>query len=761
MGIIGARCARLRTLGALGTLVLALPAAVLGAQGDAPPSELGPSEAQAPASPQTDKAALPAPQGAAKEEGTPSAATQAETPTIEVVGYNLSVTSSDAASQGSVSGEFIDLRPVLRPGEVLEYVPGMVVTQHSGDGKANQYFLRGYNLDHGTDFSTTVDGVPVNMPTHAHGQGYMDLNFLIPELIERMDFQKGPYYAPYGDFSTVGASDIYYYSGLPQNMADLTVGSYGYVRGLVAASKTLGQAGPSPSPQATPLSSGGPSLLGAVVVQHQNGPWETPEGLNKFDALLRIADGSNTRGWVIEGNFYTAHWNSTDQVPLPLLEDGILCRFCALDPTDGGNTERAILSGSFLNSDDRGYWKALVWYEHYALQLWSDFTFYENRCALAPNPSLPCDQFEQWENRNIVGTKLAKGWYHFLFGRESTTEVGLQLRYDDIHVGLDNTQSRVVFQQVRDDFVNELASGVYVQNSTTWSPWFRSVLGLRFDRVDNQVNATLTPENSGNSSGEAPSPKVALIFGPWNRTQFYVDYGWGFHSNDARGTTQVLDPTTGLASLPTPTLVRAKGGEVGVRSEAIRTLQTSLTFWTLYQDSEIEYSADSDIGSTTPTGATRRYGVEWNNQWAAASWLLFNADLAWIHARYAYANANGSTGDYIPNAVSGVATFAVTLTNLGRWSGGLIARWFSAYPLAQDGSVFAPSSFTVDLRAQYQVSPRVTLALDILNMFNTKNYDIQYQQDYKACPTCAVVPNGISAHPAEPFQLRLSLLARF
>jgi len=498
-----------------------------------------------------------------------------------------------------------------------------------------------------------------------------------------------------------------------------------------------------------------------VLLQHQNGPWENPEGLNKFNGLLRISDGSSARGWSMDGIFYKAHWDSTDQVPLPLIEDGTLCRFCALDPTDGGNTGRSILSGEYHATDDNGYWKALLYYEYYNLQLWSDFTFFENRCGLVPDPSLPCDQFEQWENRNVFGTKLAKGWYHFLFGRESNTEIGLQIRYDNIHVGLDNTQSRVVFQSVRDDFVNELGTGVYVQNNTVWTSWFRSVLGLRFDSVHNQVDATLTPENTGNSSGQAVSPKMSLIFGPWNRTEYFINYGWGFHTNDARGTTQVLDPTTGLVSVPTPALVREKGAEVGVRSEAIRGWQTSLALWTIYSDSSIEYAADSDIGSTEPTGATRRWGLEWNNQWVANRWLLFNFDLAWIHARYAYANANDSEGDYIPNAVSAVSTFGVTIKNLGPWSAGLIARWFSAYPLSQDGSLWAPSSFNVDLRGQYEVSSHVTLALDILNLFNTKNYDIQYQQDYQACPTCAVVESGVTAHPAEPFEVRLSLVVKF
>jgi hypothetical protein len=647
---------------------------------------------------------------------------------------------------------------VLRPAEVLEYVPGLIVTQHSGDGKANQYFLRGYNLDHGTDLATSVDGVPVNMATNAHGQGYADLNFLIPELIDRIDYRKGPYFPEYGDFSVAGAVDIHYRTQLDQNFAQLTGGAWGYTRALVAASTALRPPSPGDSSM---LGGTTPTLLGAVEALHQDGPWNPPEALDQFNGILRLSDGSKAQGWALDGIFYRAHWNSTDQVPLLLIESGQLARFQALDPTDGGDTERAILSGQWHRFDDDGYSLALAYVQHYALQLWSDFTFFENRCGTAPNPNLPCDQFEQWENRNIVGTKLAHGWYHDWFGRQSTTEVGLQIRHDDIHVGLNNTQSRTVFEPVRNDFVSETATGLYVQNTTAWAPWLRTLAGLRAERVDMDVDAQLTPQNSGNAHGKKLLPKLSLIFGPWAETEFFANAGQGFHSNDARGVTQTLDPTDGLPATPVPALVRATGAEVGARTEAIPGLQSSIAFWTIYSDSEIQYDADSTIGSTTPNGAARRYGVEWSNHWAASSSLLFDVDLAYTHARYASNNANGEAGNFIPNAVSKVATFGVSVINQGPWSGGIEARYFGPYPLSQDGALRAPSSFTTNLRVQNQLSPRIALALDFLNLFNRKNYDVAYEQDFKVSPTAHVVPDGVTVHPTEPFQLRLTLKIQF
>ncbi|MGB8076303.1 MAG: Plug domain-containing protein, partial [Gallionella sp.] len=239
---------------------------------------------------------------AASQEPAPPLELEIETP-LPKPHYDNAVGSSDAASQGTVSGERLQDLPLLRPGEALETVPGMVVTQHSGDGKANQYFLRGYNLDHGTDFATFVDGVPVNMPTNAHGQGYSDLNYLIPELVQNIDYRKGPYFAEDGDFSSAGSAKFHYRNSLDSNLFNLTAGAYGYRRALLAGSTNLASHESNPGSTATD-GNNSPTLLGALELLGENGPWTEPEGLHKINGLLRLSDGAPAQGWSADGVYY-------------------------------------------------------------------------------------------------------------------------------------------------------------------------------------------------------------------------------------------------------------------------------------------------------------------------------------------------------------------------------------------------------------------------------------------------------------------------
>lgn len=664
-------------------------------------------------------------------------------PALMVKGhYDNAVGSSDAASQGVIRGDLLQDIPLLRPGEALETVPGMVVTQHSGDGKANQYFLRGYNLDHGTDFASNIDGVPVNMPTNAHGQGYCDLNFLIPELVDHIDYRKGTYFAGNGDFSSAGSADIYYRNSLDDNIAKLTFGSYKFERALLAGSIIL--TGPDQN-------SFKPTLLGAVELEHENGPWTTPENLRKVNALARLSDGNFARGWSVDGIHYDATWNSTDQVPLELINSGQLGRFSALDPTDGGESGREILSGEWHNSDAAGYIRISTFFEHYRMRLWSNFTFNKLRPSTG-------DQFEQVDNRNIIGRQVAKGWNHTLLGNDSATELGLQFRHDNINVGLFNTSARTPFATVTNDKISETSFGLTAQNTTTWSTWLRTLTGMRKDFVSMNMTSYALPQNSGSASGSKFSPKFSMILGPWARTEFFISDGKGFHSNDARGVIDKWDSTQpGTPANPVPPLVSSLGKEIGLRTEAIKDLQSSLALWSLNSDSEIVYSADSAIGSTSANGASKRTGVEWNNHWIANPWLLVDADMAWTRAHYAKMNDNGSIGNLIPNTVSRVARFGVTIHDFGPWSAVAETRYIGSYPLSQDGSLTAPSSLVTNLRIGREISPKTTVSLDALNLFNRQYYDIAYQQDYRITPGSPVVPSGITVHPGEPRQLRLTL----
>jgi outer membrane receptor protein involved in Fe transport len=659
--------------------------------------------------------------------------------------YDNGVGTSDAASQGVVNGELLRDLPLLRPGEVLETVPGLIVTQHSGDGKANQYFLRGYNLDHGTDFATSVDGVPVNMPSNAHGQGYSDLNFLIPELVDHIDYRKGPYFADAGDFSSAGSADIRYADRLDHTIFSLTAGAYGYQRALMAGSINLQQDGK------IGLTPNGPVLLGALELTRENGPWAIPENFRKTNALLRLSDGSKSKGWSVDALYYRASWNSTDQVPLELIDSGQLSRYSAMDPSDGGNSGRAILSGEWHQHDEDGYTRISAYAEHYRMQLWSNFTYYET------NP-VAGDQFQQQESRNIIGAQYAKGWKHSLLGRDSVTETGLQVRHDAINVGLFGSEARVPYTTVTNDQVSQTMAGLYLQNSTSWNDWFRTLAGVRGDQVDMNVASYSTPANSGKTSGKKLSPKLSMIFGPWRKTEFFVNAGKGVHSNDARGVLNRVDPTSGVAVTPVPALVSSWGKEIGVRTEIIDGLQSSLALWRLNSDSEIVYSADS--GSTEAKGASKRRGIEWNNHWIVNSWLMLDADLAWTHARYASMNANGDSGNMIPNAVGKVGLFKATV-HQNAWSAGWETRYIGQYPLSQDGSLTAPSAIVSNLRLNRELTPKISLSLDVLNVFNRKYYDIAYEQDYQLSPASALVPSGVTVHPGEPRELRLTLAFKY
>ena len=651
--------------------------------------------------------------------------------------YDNAVGSTDAASQGTVRGERLTDLPLLRPGEVLETVPGLVVTQHSGDGKANQYFLRGYNLDHGTDFATFVDDVPANMPTNAHGQGYTDLNFLIPELVDRIDYRKGPYFAQDGDFAAAGSAHIRYVDRLDGGLLSLTGGGHGYGRVLLAGSPAL--------------PGSGERLLGAFEAVADDGPWKTPEGMRKLNGVLRWSQGDRDRGWSVDALASRAHWTSTDQVPLALIASGRLDRFGTLDPTDGGRSARAVLDGQWHRRDADGYVRASAYVAHNALTLWSNFTWFEDDPVRG-------DQFAQQESRNYLGGELVRGWQHELAGRDSTTEVGLQLRHDHDDVGLFHTQARSILETASNDHVDETSTGAYLQNTTAWTPWLRSLVGLRADDLRLRVAALQTPANSGRRHADRLSPKAALILGPWARTEFFLNAGRGFHSNDARGAVASIDPRTGAPVDAVPALVPARGAEIGLRTEIVPGLQSSLAAWRLASDSELVYSADS--GTTEANGASRRHGVEWNNHLVLNRWLLVDADMAWTQARYADANANGDAGNAIPNAVGKAGLLAVTVHRLGPWSVGLVTRYIGRYPLSQDGTLAAPSSFVTNLQVRRDIGPRVALTLDVLNLFDRRFYDIAYAQDYRVAPGSPVVPNGVTVHPGEPREWRLTLTFR-
>lgn len=674
------------------------------------------------------------------------------------------------ASQITISGKDLNARPVARPGEVLEAVPGLIVTQHSGEGKANQYFLRGYNLDHGTDLAIYVDDVPVNMRTHAHGQGYADLNWLIPETIGAMEVRKGPYFADEGDFSSVGSVHIGLIDRMTKGLAQVTAGSFGYRRLLGMDSVKLGNG----------------TLLVAGEAGTYNGPWDNPDNVRKLNGLVRYTQGTATDGVSVTGMAYANKWSSTDQVPQRAIDAGLIGRFGAEDPSDGGNTNRFALSGRVAQSDDVGSWKANAYVVKSELDLYNNFTYFLSDPVLG-------DQFHQHDDRLMAGANIARTLNGSFAGLPMQTTIGLQSRYDAIDLTLTNTFQRNILSNIRSDKVGEGSVGVYAETTVRWTDWLRTTAGWRGDYYAADVTSRFNSNNSGSVNAAIGSPKFRMVLGPFNQTEFFLGAGYGMHSNDARGATTTEDPSDPATKLlPSPLLVRTKGAEVGVRSRIVPGLDTSLSVFILDQDSEILFSGDA--GDTAATRASRRYGFEWTNHYRPKSWIDIDADLAMTHARFlgydsdqatVYASLAGfpeaqignAPGNYIPNAPAMVASAGITLGEKTGWFGALRWRYLGSSPLTEDNAFRSQPTSIFNGRLGYRTDNGWRIQLDVLNLFNTRANQITYAYGsllktdtlYNLCypvqtaPT-AVCRNGVMdyvLHPVEPLAFRVTMSGQF
>ena len=651
----------------------------------------------------------------------------AEAPAEDLIGI------AQSSSQGAITARQLDARPIMRSGEVLETVPGVIISQHSGEGKANQYYLRGFNLDHGTDFASTVAGMPVNLPTHAHGQGYSDLNFLIPELVSGVQYEKGPYFADQGDFATAGSANINYVSSLEAPIVRAGGGGDGFARAIVAASPKAGDG----------------HVLAALEVEHNDGPWERPDSYRKANGVLRYGRGDSVNGLSITGMGYWAKWNATDQVPQRAIDNSLIGRFGGIDHTDGGDTYR--FSGSFewQRSGSNTSTKVVGYGIGYNLNLFSDFTYFLDDPVRG-------DQFHQADHRFIAGTRVSHRRIGHWLGHEVQNTFGGQLRNDDIPiVGLYHTQARQLLNIIRQDAVVETSAAAYAQNETAWAPWLRTIAGVRVDGYRFQVDAA-DRQNSGTRVAGIVSPKGGAIIGPFRGTEFYVNAGLGFHSNDARGTTITRDASTGDAVDPVTALVRATGAEVGVRTVTAGHLQTTLTLWTLSLASELVFAGDA--GTTEASRPSHRYGVEFTNYYAPRPWLMLDGDVSWSSAHFAGVDP---VGDLIPGSVETVISAGATLDSLHNVIGSVRLRYFGPRPLIEDNSVRSKATSLANLEAGYKFSKSAKLVLDVFNLFDAKDSDIDYYYPSRLPGESLSGVEDIHLHPTLPRTARLNLVFGF
>ncbi|MFN7966757.1 MAG: TonB-dependent receptor [Acidobacteriota bacterium] len=638
---------------------------------------------------------------------------------------------ADSANQGSVGAVDLARRPILRPGELLEAVPGVIITQHSGSGKANQYFLRGFNLDHGTDFRVSVDGMPVNMPSHGHGQGYADLNFMIPELVAYERFNKGPYDAHQGDFSAAGSVEMELMSQLPKGIFSITPGADGYRRALLADSFRVG---------------GGDLLIAGEWLQN-DGPWVVPDAYHKLNGLVRYSRNRGGDLLSLTAMAYDGRWNSTDQIPTRAVRGGALDRFGSLDDSDGGDSSRFSLSGGFRHVQGKGITNVSAYLIDYDLQLFSNFTYFLD-------DPINGDQFRQRDDRLVSGVALTHTRAVAIGSREFELSGGLQVRRDDIDNSLAKTRRRDLLSVTRADSIQQYGGGVFAEARTKWTPWLRTVTGVRVDGYRASVDSDRAA-NSGTASDSLLSPKLSVAFGPWHATELYLNAGYGYHSNDARGTTIRVDPVSGDRATRVAPLVRAKGLDLGVRTEALPELQSSLTAFALELDSELVFVGDA--GTTEASRPSRRVGVEWANFWTVRPGVSVDFDLALSRGRF---TDNDPSGDRIPGSIERAITAGITLSDQHKWSGALRVRHFGPRPLIEDNTTRSQSSTLLYAEAGYTLRDAVKLSLQAFNLLNETVSDIDYLYESRLQGEAAPIED-VHFHPAEPRQLRLVVDWRF
>lgn len=669
-----------------------------------------------------------------------SAATMPDVDELEVVGrWENPVGNSISASSGVFGAQEIAERPILRTGELLEFVPGLILTQHSGSGKSNQMFLRGFNLDHGTDFATWVDGMPINMRTHGHGQGYTDVNFLIEELVDRVEFVKGPVDARIGDFSSAGGALMSTTRGLDDGLLKATIGQFGFRRALAANSIALGSG----------------KLTAGAETRLYRGPWDDiDEDLEAYKGLVRYASETAAGDiWNVAFMGYDARWNSADQIPRRAVEQGIISDLGSLDTTVGGATSRYSLSAGWSRELDKRRWQARGYLIDYELELLSNFTYFLD-------DPVNGDQFQQLDDRTIYGGDLSFSSGDVTSGGDMQQTFGVEFRYDDIgNVALNRTVGGQFLEAVRQDQVEQGSVGLYYENRFAWTDQLQTVLAVRYDYYDFDVTSD-RPINSGSGDDAQISPKLSIIYSLSDTTELYANAGIGMHSNDARGVTIVVDPASGDPVDAVDPLVESRGAEVGGRAFLTDRLNVSAALWYLELDSELLFVGDA--GTTEALGPSQRYGVEIPIYYQTDYWK-FDLELSFTSSEFS------DTGEEIPGSLDRVVAAGAYFDYPSGWYGAARVRHFGERPLLEDGSAKSDPTTVVNTMLGYRWDEaHWDLRGELLNVFDSSDDDITYfyesrlRQPFSSSGTLEPAPVADQHfRRVEPRQLRVSLTYLF
>jgi TonB family protein len=606
-----------------------------------------------------------------------------------------------AASSFSVRDRDFELRPIGSVQDILRVTPGLVMVQHSGGGKANQYFMRGFDIDHGTDLALNIDGVPINMVSHAHGQGYADTNFIIPEVVERVEVTKGPYFSNQSDFATAGAVNMV--SREKFEHSGVTLGVFG--------SPGVGQPGARALIVASPqFESLGAQATFAAELGQSNGPFEKPDAWNRYKLLNRLtfAPSENSKLSLVHMS-YGSEWSGSGQIPTRAIETGLISRFGTLNPSEGGSTSRHQLALTYsLRPNESSELKALAYFGTYRFNMFSNFTFFLN-------DETQGDEIEQVDRRIFMGAKLSYRTVRNLGSIRFDSTVGADVRNDEIQNELWNSAQRVQLKNVRANDVHETLGGLFVHEEVTPLRWLRLNVGARVDllsfAVDNRL-ATNDPDapRSGTASALQFSPKASLVLSPFAGENFeldvYANYGHGFHSNDVRGvfSTPAVNP-----------LSRAVGEEVGARTRLFKRFDVAAALWNLDLQNETVWIGDE--GTTEVGAASNRFGVELETRFEILPWLAADLDVTLTKSNSAGASTSSQGLVLAPKQ-----TWAGGLSAKHRWGpgelrGGLRFYGLGDRPASDDGELIAEGFTQFDFHLSYQ-HRWFKVGLDVENLFN-------------------------------------------
>lgn len=625
----------------------------------------------------------------------------------------------------------VDLKtsPVKSSQEILRKIPGLFIGQHAGGGKAEQIFLRGFDIDHGTDIAIDVDGMPVNMVSHAHGQGYADMHFIIPETIDNLDFGKGSYYADKGNFNTAGYVDIKAKKTIDKNLISLEAGQFNTVRALSMIKIWDGE------------------NSNAYVASEMNltdGVFESPQNFNRLNIMARYNYNNYAdQEFNLSLSHFQSKWDASGQIPQRAVDQGLISRFGAIDDTEGGNTSRTnIWMNHIKHFDEHSSLTSSAYVSNYDFELFSNFTFFLEDPVNA-------DQIRQFEERTIIGAKSVyeKSLHLEDHDKQLKYRVGVGFRYDDVNENqLSRTANRKeLLERLAYGNVDEVNAFSFTDVNYKVKNWTINP-GLRLDYFRYDYEDLLTEAYDSKSENKTLlSPKLNFIYAASPQTQFFLKTGFGFHSNDTR----VVVANSGEQILPT-----AFSTDLGTVLKPTDKLAINAALWSLFLQQEFVYVGDAAI--VEPSGKTARYGIDFGLRYQIADWLYFNTDINYTVAR---STEEPDGQDFIPLAPDLTSAGGFTVNNLGNFSGGISYRYIKDRPANEDNSIVAEGYFVTDLNLNYN-HKNWTFGLIVENLFDVNWNETQFATESRLFNEPDSVEE-IHFTPGVPFFLRGKVAVRF